>query len=184
MYSKSIWPIALQSYSKFNLQSYFAQNLGNPLPCSNFWTNVAWRLQQATIAAAIQGSKMCNCFCSCGMFAEKTQRHPKPILSSPAPHPLVPGAHARVPPQPGRQPTVPLAASGLCQLKLLPIWLLHSTARGRWEERKQSQRKSTMPTWWKWEPRWSWCPPRAERSRPCDCSDFCHPETRHVPPAT
>lgn len=118
------------------------------------------------------------------LIAEKTQRHPKPILSSPAPHPLVPGAHARVPPQPGRQPTVPLAASGLCQPKLLPIWLPHSTARGRWEGRKQSQRKSTTPTWWRWEPRWSWCLPRAERSRPCDCSDSCHAETRHVPPAT
>lgn len=104
------------------------------------------------------------------LIAEKTRRHPKPTLSSPVPHPLVPGAHARVPPQPGRQPTVPLAANGLCQQKLLPIWLLPSTARGRRKGRKLSQGKSTTLTWWKWEPRRSWCLPKAGRSRRCDCS--------------
>lgn len=85
VYSKSIWPIALQSYSKFSLRSYVAQSSGNPLPCSNFWTNVPWRLQQAITAAAIQGSKMCNCLCSRGMFdCREDAEAPKAHLVKPS----------------------------------------------------------------------------------------------------
>lgn len=69
IYSKPIWPIALQSNKEFSLKSCIAQNSESPVPCSKCWTSMSW-WWEASVSKLLQQFSLVDCLqCSHGIWA-------------------------------------------------------------------------------------------------------------------